>query len=190
MAVFSPEGASAKDVVRIRFPEGFEAPVLARLEPFYELLRQVRGRLETDAPQPDPNIEGQSRLRVFASGIERNQFVDGIALISRVAEAREAKALRDVYSRMLAAFVPRFAKRFGFVVQLPAGLSYFLPVLHEPVVREPDGMFRYVSERSSAGPVAAGVVGGTTIDAEDLPIEAHEREFAGLVERFQKMGFR
>lgn len=190
MAVFSPEGASAKDVVRIRFPEGFEAPVLARLEPFYELLRQVRGRLETDAPQPDPNIEGQSRLRVFASGIERNQFVDGIALISRVAEAREAKALRDVYSRMLAAFVPRFAKRFGFVVQLPAGLSYFLPVLHEPVVREPDGMFRYVSEKASAGPVAAGVVGGTTIDAEDLSIEAHEREFAGLVERFQKMGFR
>ena len=190
MAVFSPEGASAQDVVRIRFPEGFDAPVLARLEPFYELLQEIRRRLETDAPQPDPHIEGLSRLRVFASGIKRNQFVDGIALISRVAEARGAKALFDIYSRLLNAFVPRFAKRFGFVVQLPAGLSYFLPILHEPVVREPDGTFRYVSEKAATGPVAAGVVGGTTIDAEDLPLEDHQREFAGLVERFQALGFR
>lgn len=190
MTVFSPEGASAKDVVRIRFPEGFDAPVLARLEPFYELLQQVRRRLEIDAPQPDPDIEGQSRIRVFASGIERNQFVDGIALISRVAEAREAKTLRDVYRQLLTAFVPRFAKRFGFVVQPQAGLSYFLPILHEPVVREPDGKFRYVSEEAAAGPVAAGVVGGTTIDAEDLPLDVHQGEFAGLVKRFQKLGFR
>ena len=190
MAVFSPEGTSAEDIVRIRFPEGFDAPVLARLELFYDLLRRVQGRLETDAPQPDPDIEGQGRIRVFASSIERNQFVDGIALVSRVAEAREAKALREVFSQLLAAFVPRFAKRFGFLVQPDTGISYFLPILHEPVVREPDGTFRYVSEEAATGSVAAGVVGGTTIDAEDLPLESHQREFAGLVERFQKLGFR
>ncbi len=190
LAVLSSGGAATNDVVGIRFPEGSDALLRARLEPFYDLLQRVRGHLETDAPLPDPDFEGQSRIRVFESGIERNRFVDGIALISRVAEVREANALRDLCSQMLAAFIPRFAKRFGFLVERPAGLSYFLPILQEPVVREPDGKFRYVSEKTAVGPVAAGVVGGTTIDAEDLQFDAHQRELEGLVDRFQKLGFR
>ena len=89
----------------------------------------------------------------------------------------------------MAALIPRFAKRFGFIVELPAGPSYFLPILHEPVVRDGDGRFRYVSEHAAIGPVAAGVVGGTTIDRENLSFEAHQQELAGVAERIHKLGF-
>lgn len=189
LAVFSPDGAAADDLVRLRFPDGFEAPVRASLESLYDVLRRIRGRLEADAPRADPDIAGRGRLRVFGSGSERNRFVDGIALVSRVAELRGAKVLHDRSSRLLAAMIPRFAKRFGFVVEQPSGLSYFLPILREPVVREADGRFRYVSERAAMGPVAAGVVGGTTIDREDLSLEDHQRELAGVVDRFRNLGF-
>jgi len=189
LSTFSPEGAAADDLVHMRFPDGFEAPVRACLEPFYDILKRAQGRLESDSSLPDPDVEGMSRMRVFDSGSDRNRFFDGISLISRVAELRGAKQLHDRSSRLLAAMVPRFAKRFGFLTEQPSGLSYFLPILREPVVREPDGRFRYVSEEAAIGPVAAGVVGGTTIDREDLSFEEHRQEFAGVTERFQNMGF-
>ncbi|WP_421726138.1 FAD-dependent oxidoreductase [Bauldia sp.] len=189
LATFSPDGAAPDDLVNIRFQHGFEAPVRARLEPFYDVLRRVQGRLETDAPLPDPDMAGRGRVRVFDSGSDRNRYVDGIALIARVAELRGASALHDRSNQLLAALIPRFAKRFGFIVALDSGLSYFLPILKEPVVPEADGRFRYISERAANGPVTAGVVGGTTIDREDLSLEAHQREFAGVVDRFHSLGF-
>ena len=189
LAVFSPDGAAADDPVRIRFPGGFEAPVRARLDQFYDVLEHVRGHLETDTPTPDPDLPDRSRLRVFGSGRDRNRFVDGIALITRVAELRGKKELHERANRLFAALIPRYAKRFGFIAELPTGLSYFLPVLREPVVRAADGRFRYVSEHAATGPVAAGVAGGTTIDREDLSLDEHQREFAGLRERFGSLGF-
>ncbi|MEM9684886.1 MAG: FAD-dependent oxidoreductase, partial [Pseudomonadota bacterium] len=189
LTAFSPDGAAADDPVRIRFPGGFEAPVRARLEEFFDVVEGVRGRLETDTPTPDPDMPNLSRLCVFGSGRDRNRFVDGIALITRVAELRGKKELQDRSNRLFAALIPRYAKRFGFIAELPTGLSYFLPVLREPVVRASDGRFRYVSEHTAAGPVAAGVAGGTTIDREDLPLDEHQREFAELRERFGSLGF-
>lgn len=189
LAMFPPDGAPADDPVRTRFPDGFEGPVRACLEATVDVLQGVLGRLERDSPQADPDLDGRARLRIFGSRNDRNRYLDGIALIARVAELRGARALHERSSGLLAALIPGFAKRFGFVMELETGLSYLLPVLREPVVRDADGRFRYVSEHAAAGPVAAGVAGGTTIDREDLSVEEHCREFAALVDRFGSLGF-
>ena len=189
LTIFPPEVASENDLVRVRFPDGFETPVRACLEPFYDILGRIRGRLEMDTPHEDPDFQGHGRIRVFDSGCDRNRFVEAISLISRVSELRGADALLERTNRLLTTLIPRFAKRYGFVAQRSSGLSYFLPILHEPVVREADGRFRYVSEAAAFGPVAAGVVGGTTIDREDLSLEDHWRELAGVAERLRALGF-
>ena len=74
--------------------------------------------------------------------------------------------------------------------QPQSGLSYFMPILHEPVFREPGGRFRYASEHGlDAGP-PVGVVGGTTIDAENLEVARHLHEFDGIIERMRHLGLR
>ncbi|MEM9729339.1 MAG: hypothetical protein AAF997_12185 [Myxococcota bacterium] len=70
------------------------------------------------------------------------------------------------------------------------GLSYFMPILHEPVLRQPGGRFRYASEHGLGAGPPVGVCGGTTIDAENLEVSQHLREFDGIVERMRHLGLR
>ena len=65
-----------------------------------------------------------------------------------------------------------------------------MPILHEPVLPEPGGRFRYASEHQLGAGPPVGVLGGTTIDAEDMEVAQHLHEFDGIIERMRHLGIR
>ncbi|MEM8605825.1 MAG: FAD-dependent oxidoreductase [Myxococcota bacterium] len=194
------ECADTKDsFLAARFGDSWREPCLTAAEALYDAIDSVKLGI-SEAPTADPDLEGLERIRIFSGQRRRNQFVDGLAIVWRAAECASAPRIGEAALRLLCASVPSHLKRYIFVLERSfastdggapePGLSYFMPILHEPVLRQPGGRFRYASEhRLGAGP-PVGVCGGTTIDAENLEVSQHLREFDGIVERMRHLGLR
>lgn len=100
-----------------------------------------------------------------------------------------------------AAYLPRYSKRYVMLLEQefpPAltaeksgkAISYFMPVLHEPVYREAGGRFHYHSNPRLDQLGAVGCCGGISIDRQDLSLGEHEQEFDNVVSRMRHLGFR
>ncbi|MEM7135000.1 MAG: FAD-dependent oxidoreductase [Myxococcota bacterium] len=183
-----------------RFRDDWRGPCHAAIETLFAAIAAVESNLVDGAATPDPDLETSERIRVFSRQRDRNQFVDGLALLWRAAECAGASEIAEAAMRLLCSSVTNHLKRYIFVIQrsFPSaagegtqpGLAYFMPILHEPVLREPGGRFRYASEHGlDAGP-PVGVLGGTTIDAENLEVAQHLEEFDGIVRRMRHLGLR
>ena len=187
------------DFLTMRFGSNWRDPCRVAIEALLDAVGSVEARIAAGAPTPDPDVEGLERIRVFSRQRDRNQFVDGLAIVRRAAECAGASRVGEAAMRLLCASVPTHLKRYIFVMGRPfpssdgeerLGLSYFMPILHEPVLPEPGGRFRYASEHQLGAGPPVGVLGGTTIDAEDMEVAQHLHEFDGIIERMRHLGIR
>ena len=201
LSSFASYAQSADNILDIRFPVSWKGRVARLLDDFFEILHELRSKVENSAVIPDPHIDGLQRIRVFADQTQRNRFIDSLALIIRIAELGSSSVLYENAVQLYRSYLPHYSKRYIFLIEQEfpidensadtySGLSYFMPMLHETLVRDANGKFRYASENTAEGDIYAGVAGGTTIEQEDLSLKSTREEFDRLVQRLYFLGFR
>lgn len=201
MDLFARHQQSPADILTTRFPRDHDTACQSLLHLFFEVLTEARDNLNNNVPTPDPDRPAHSRIRLFQKQHQRNRFIDGLALIIRIAELMDETALHEKATRILGAYIPRFSKRYIFLLeqdfpdrdhpsQSYPGISYFMPILRETPEKMENGQFKLPSESGESAEVTAGIVGGTTIDEEDVDLHANRREFDRIIERMNHLGFR
>lgn len=199
--VLESHAGASQNILDLRFPLGWKRACDELIRAWFDGLHELATALASNPVEADPDIDGLLRVRAFSSQIHRNRVIDGIALFSRVAELAGDHALRDSLINLLAQYMPRYSKRYIFLIegQYPEtpdssktypGLSYFMPILHESLAAASGGRFRYVSEPDTRATVTAGVAGGTTIDQESLDLAENRKEFDRIIQRLAYLGFR